>query len=522
MRRLRDLPIRVKLLGLIALSSMLSLLVAGAMMVAYDIVIYKRNSVASAQTLAEIVGSISSAALAFGDRKAAVEYLGTLRARREIQCAALYTPNGQLFASYQRAGQNPCAFDTAQEPGVLIEDDELLVYHAIVERGERLGTVYLRANLDQTARAVRYAAVVAAVVVGSLLLGLLGSSLMRRAISQPLMEIAEVAQAVTQRRDYSLRAVKRSEDEVGQLTDAVNQMLAQTERSAGELQRANERLLSEIMEHLHARDEVSALNATLEQRVAERTQQLEMSNKELQSFSYSVSHDLRTPLRAIEGFSSALLRSHASQLDARGQDYLQRVRAATQRMSLLIDDLLSLARTTRAEMKRREVDLSELAQRSARELQEAHPERQVQFVIQPELTADVDPQLIRVVLDNLLGNAAKFSGKKPDARVEFGRTLHNGSDTFFVRDNGVGFDMNYAGKLFGVFQRLHSSAEFEGTGIGLANVHRVIVRHGGTIWADSEPGRGATFFFTLPVQQATPSPGDVHAEDHSAGRGQPR
>ncbi|HEV8314047.1 MAG TPA: ATP-binding protein [Burkholderiaceae bacterium] len=519
MKHLRDLPIRVKLLGLIALSSMLSLLVAGAVMVAYDLVIYKRNSIASATTLAEIVGSISSAALAFGDRKAATEYLGTLRARRDIQCAALYTSNGQLFVSYQRSEQNPCVFGAVQKAAALVEDDALLVYHGVVERGERLGTVYLRANLDRTARVLRYTATVGAVLVGALLLGLFGSSLMRRSISQPLMEIAGVAQAVTQRRDYSLRAVKRGEDEIGQLTDAINQMLAQAERGAADLQRANERLLSEIEEHLRARDEVGSLNATLEQRVAERTQQLEMSNKELQSFSYSVSHDLRTPLRAIEGFSSALLRSHASQLDARGQDYLQRVRAATQRMSLLIDDLLSLARTARAEMKRREVDLSDLAQKSARELQEAHPERQVEFVIHPDLKADADPQLMRVVLDNLLGNAAKFSGKKPDARVEFGHTLHNGSDTFFVRDNGVGFDMNYAGKLFGVFQRLHSSAEFEGTGIGLANVHRVIARHGGTIWADSEPGRGATFFFTLP---ATPPTGDVHAENHPAGRGQPR
>src|SRR5439155_21301094 len=155
MKRLRDLPIRVRQLGLIALSSMLSLLVAGAVMVAYDAIVYKRNSVASAQTLAEIVGSISSAALAFGDRRAAVEYLGTLRARRDVQCAALYTANGQLFASYQRSQQNPCVFGAASAPGEHVEDDDLLFYHAIFERGERLGTVYLRANLDRTARALR-------------------------------------------------------------------------------------------------------------------------------------------------------------------------------------------------------------------------------------------------------------------------------------------------------------------------------------------------------------------------------
>jgi signal transduction histidine kinase len=498
---LRDASIRVKLMWLIALSSLISLLLAGASMVVYDLMVYKRNSIAELTTQAEILGAISSAALAFNDRKAAAEYLSTLRARPRVSCAAIFGSDGRVFAQYERPGVTPCRWPQLQGDSDILIDDDLLLFKGIVQHGERVGTVYLRQNLERLARALRYAGVVGAVLLGSLILGLLSSSLMRRAIVQPLLEIGAVAQGVTLRRDYSLRAVTRSGDEIGMLTDAFNQMLAQIERSALELRNANERLLVEIDEHRHAREEVLALNATLEQRVAERTQQLELSNKELERFSYSVSHDLRTPLRAIEGFSSALLRSHAQQLDARGQDYLQRVRAATQRMGHLIDDLLALARTVRAEMNRRTVDLSQLAEAVARELRDAHPERKVSFTIQPHLQADADPPLIRTVLDNLLGNAAKFSSKTSDARVEFGSQMQDGQAVYYVRDNGVGFDMAYANKLFGAFQRLHASTEFEGTGIGLANVHRIIQRHGGSIWAEGEPNRGATFFFTLPSPQ---------------------
>jgi signal transduction histidine kinase len=496
---LRDLSIRVKLLGLVALSSILSLLIAGAAMITYDLFVYKRNAIASLATQAQMLASISAGALAFNDRRAAGDYLATLRERSDVPCAALYAADGSVFARYQRKGAPACTLPAATGDGVYEQDDTLLLFSSVVQRGERLGTVYLRLNLERAARAARYAAIVGAVLVGSLVLGLAGSTVLRRSVIQPLLEIAEIARGVSVRRDYGLRATKHSNDEVGMLTDAFNQMLMQIEGSAEDLQRSNARLLVEIDEHRRAREEVLALNATLEQRVAERTQQLMLANKELESFSYSVSHDLRTPLRAIDGFSAALLRSHAGQLDERGRDYLQRVRAATQRMGMLIDDLLSLARTARAEMNRRTVDLSDMAATVARDLREAHPEYGVQFDIAQGLLADADPQLMRVVLDNLLGNAAKFSSKASDAKVEFDHMSRNGQSVFFVRDNGVGFDMSYANKLFGVFQRLHSSSEFEGTGIGLANVYRAIQRHGGTIWAEGQPGRGATFYFTLPT-----------------------
>jgi len=227
------------------------------------------------------------------------------------------------------------------------------------------------------------------------------------------------------------------------------------------------------------------------------TAQLEAANAELDAFAYSVSHDLRAPLRSIDGFSQALLEDCASQLDAAGRDYLQRVRAATQRMAALIDDLLNLSRVTRSEMVIGNVNVSELAHELAAELASGDPERKVDVVIAPGLEARADEGLLRLVLQNLIGNAWKFTGKRTDARIEVGMVAANGERAYFVRDNGAGFDMTYAPKLFGAFQRLHRATEFPGTGVGLATVQRIIHRHGGRVWAESALDRGATFYFTL-------------------------
>ncbi len=269
-------------------------------------------------------------------------------------------------------------------------------------------------------------------------------------------------------------------------------------------------VLARVKTHLdlrQAKEEIRRMNATLEQRVIERTRQLEVSNKELEAFSYSVSHDLRSPLRSIDGFSLALLEDYAGELDAQAQDYLRRVRNASQRMGQLIDGLLKLSRLTRVEMRRETVDLSGLAQSIASELQNTQPERLVECVIAPGLTATGDAHLFRVVLENLLGNAWKFTSKRAHARIEFGVTEVENQEhlpnplqkkiVFFVRDNGAGFDMAYADKLFGAFQRLHGTTEFPGTGIGLVTVQRIIHRHGGRVWAEGAVEQGATFYFTL-------------------------
>jgi len=224
---------------------------------------------------------------------------------------------------------------------------------------------------------------------------------------------------------------------------------------------------------------------------------LAATNKELETFSYSVSHDLRSPLRSIDGFSQALLEDYSDKLDENGQDYLKRLRGASQKMGELIDGLLKLSRLTRSEMHAEPVDLSALAEEIATGLQEMRQGHRAKFIIDKGLTANGDPQLLRVLLENLLGNAWKFTGKTPHAKIEFGTTRNNGKKTYFVKDNGAGFDMTYADKLFGAFQRLHDSTEFPGTGIGLATVQRIINRHGGTIQAEGAVGKGATFHFTL-------------------------
>jgi PAS domain S-box-containing protein len=244
--------------------------------------------------------------------------------------------------------------------------------------------------------------------------------------------------------------------------------------------------------HLQQR-QLEELNARLERDNAE----LAALNGELEAFSYSVSHDLRTPLRAVDGFSQALLEDNGERLDDTGRSHLQRVRQAAQRMGMLIDDLLKLARVTRTEMIFDDVDLTDLARSVVEDLRQADPSRQAEIAIAPDLIAKGDGRLLRVVLENLLGNAWKFTAGRSPARIAFASDEIDGATTYFVRDNGVGFDMAYASKLFGAFQRLHDAREFAGTGVGLATVQRIVHKHGGRIWADSAPGDGAIFRFTL-------------------------
>jgi PAS domain S-box-containing protein len=250
----------------------------------------------------------------------------------------------------------------------------------------------------------------------------------------------------------------------------------------------------DVTDRKRAEAQIATLNADLEKRVLELT----AVNHELEAFSYSVSHDLRAPLRSIDGFSQALAEEYQDRIDDQGRDYLRRVRAAATRMGELIDDLLNLSRVTRREMRRERVDLSALARGAAEQLERAKLYRPVAFVAAENVVTIGDPHLLRIVLDNLLGNAWKFSSKSASPRVEFGVTAtENGQRAFYVRDNGVGFDMAHAEKLFGAFQRLHAMHEFPGTGIGLATVQRIVARHGGRVWADAGLGRGATFYFTV-------------------------
>jgi light-regulated signal transduction histidine kinase (bacteriophytochrome) len=252
-------------------------------------------------------------------------------------------------------------------------------------------------------------------------------------------------------------------------------------------------ILEDITERKSQSEHIQTLNAHL----ANRSAELEIINRELEAFSYSVSHDLRAPLRAMDGFSSTLLKDYGDKLDERGRDRLQRVRSAAQKMANLIDDLLNLSRVTRTELNWETVDLSGLAREICADLQQADGSRRVRCQIQPNLQTVGDRRLLGIVFTNLLNNAWKFTGQKSSPSVEVGRQDEGDEPVFFVRDNGAGFDMAYAAKLFGAFQRLHDASEFPGTGIGLATVQRIIHKHGGRIWAESQVGTGTTFYFTL-------------------------
>src|SRR2546425_4194698 len=480
MRVLGRLTIRQKLTSIAMLSSITALVSASFAFLAYDLHSFRQSLARRIMTDAKIVSFNSVSPLLFNDAETATATLGGLKAEPAVVAAVIRTQDdGRPFATYFRDAPSAArpSFPAHAAAGPIFAADHLLVSEPIRFEGKPLGTLVIQADLGEIRdRQRRYAGIVLAVLGGSFLLALAMSRLVEKTISRPIVHLADTARAVSSQKDYSVRAAAEGSDEIGILVGTFNEMLDQIQRQDSDLKEAR---------------------ADLERRVETRTRDLAAAYKELEAFSYSVSHDLRAPLRAIDGFSKAVLNDYSPQLDERGRHYLERVRAATQRMSQLIDDLLGLARVSRRELVRKRADLSEIASQVGAELSRRQPTRQVRVDVQPGLTAEVDPHLLTIVFENLMGNAWKFTGKKADARVEVGRQADGSAPTFYVRDNGAGFDMEYADKLFGAFQRLHAEADFEGTGIGLATVQRIVTRHGGHIWAEGAVDKGATFYFTL-------------------------
>jgi signal transduction histidine kinase len=344
---------------------------------------------------------------------------------------------------------------------------DLIVQQYALESAEFLdkAQIVMTTISDQTVQRIyqaRYNALIAGVILSLLFFAFALKEGLRiiRQIDRSVQNLLTATQEMG-KGNLSVRAPVLENDEIGKLTHAFNMMAENLEEST----------------------------------VSKQT--LAAANKELEAFSYSVSHDLRAPLRAIDGFSLAILEDYQDKLDDAGKDYLIRIRAATQKMARLIEDILKLSRVSRMNMTFEEVNLSDLVREITDDLRKESPERSAEIVIEPNVLTSADPALVRIALENLLGNAWKYTSKRERTRIEFGREKKDGKTVYFVRDNGAGFNMTYANRLFGAFQRLHTESEFPGTGIGLALVQRIFRRHGGEVWAEAEVDKGATFYFTL-------------------------
>ncbi|HEY5566446.1 MAG TPA: ATP-binding protein [Gammaproteobacteria bacterium] len=495
-----------KLLLLVLATTASALLITGAAMVTYDLYTFRLTWVADLTAQADILGLAAAPALEFEDAESAEEYLELLQAKPNIMGAAIYTATGALFAEYQAAGQAGLPFPHLPDlDGYNIKGGELTLFKRIVADREILGTVYIKARYGIVGRLLDYLGIVGAVAVLSLLAAVLISRQLQKSVTGPIREITSVARKVVDDRDFSARASRTTDDEIGVLVDAFNGMLSEIANRTQVLEESNLHLGREIAERerteeaLHASENrLRSLNTELEERVAARTAQLEAANKDLEGFSYSVSHDLRAPIRAISGFCTLLVEDHKHQLDEEASRKLGIIAAESERMGRLIDDLLAFSRLGRKALDPAELDMSELVRDALERLNHTGQNRKIDFRVGSMPRARGDRSLFEQVWINLLSNAIKFSSKKDAPVIEVGGISEQQEHVYFVRDNGAGFDGRYQGRLFGVFQRLHHDHEFPGTGVGLALVHRIVTRHGGRVWADGKLDEGATFHFTLP------------------------
>lgn len=459
-----------------------ALLLAVSAFFAYDQVTFREGLVHALSAQAQIIASNSVSALVFNDPQAAENTLSALKNSPNIESAGIFRPDRTPFAAYLRSGGTealhiPTLRDTTREMHEF-RSTHLVLVEPVNFQGQILGFVYVRSDLrEKDRRLKRYAIIAAIVLILSLLAASFVSYFFRESVVNPIVDLSHVARLVSQGKNYSVRAAPaREQDEVGVLVDAFNEMLTQIQTRDNELRKAHDEL---------------------EHRVEDRTRELVVANREMEAFSYSVSHDLRGPVDAVNGFAYVLGREYSGKLDDRGKELVDRIRSSGKRMMQLIDDLLNLSRVTSGVIQHVPVNLSETARTISNDLLRSAPDRKVKFTIAEGSVAEGDPRLLRVLLENLLRNAWKYTSQHETATIEFGMRMKRDSPIYFVRDDGVGFDPRSADRLFQPFHRLHSQSEFPGSGIGLATVQRIVRRHGGEVWAESEVGKGATFSFTL-------------------------
>jgi signal transduction histidine kinase len=442
---------------------------------------FRKSSLEKLSTIGKIICTNSTAALAFENHRDAGEILTALKAEPHVVAAVLYDAKGKPFARYPAELDSTTFPATPGMQGYKFSHSRLEGFQPVIMDDKQLGTLYMQSDLgDMYEEFQHYAIITLLVVILSLSLAWVLTRFLQKNISQPILALAGTARTISDQKDYSVRAVKRGGDELGALTDAFNDMLGQIQ--------AQNRTLHEF-------------NHMLEQKVSERTVQLENLNRELEAFSYSISHDLRAPLRGIIGFVTILEEDYTSQLDDEAKRITTVIKNNTMKMGHLIDDLLAFSRMGRKDIEKTPVSTAAMV---AEVIQEIAPEEKnghIQWAIGqiPDLMGDINA--IRQVWVNLISNAVKYSAKKEAPLIEIGFLARDGETVFFVKDNGVGFDEKYKHKLFKVFQRLHSADDFEGTGVGLAIVEKVVAKHGGRVWAEAKVGQGACFYFSLPDER---------------------
>jgi signal transduction histidine kinase len=505
---------------------------------AYELVTFRQSMVQSLSILARAIATNSTASLAFENPDDGAQVLSALTADTHVVAAALYDQEGTLFASYPNpAADHPPLPPRPDRDGYQFGSTTLSLYQPVVIENRRLGTLYLQSDLGAMyQRFTLYGGMVLGVIAVASLVAFVLAIRLQRHITEPVLALASTAKTISEQHDFSVRAERFDDDELGQLTDAFNAMLSRVHERDQALRAQGDALRREVAERTAVEQEIRRLNATLEQRVGERTSELEASNKELDAFAYSVSHDLRAPLRAVDGFSRILLEEYAPALPPEARHYLEVARTSAVKMGDLIDGLLAFSRLGRQPLRKQPISPAALVHEVLNDFRPEVEERRVDVTVGDLPPCEADTLLLKQVFVNLLSNALKYTRQREKAVIvvgacdgadldhtgDSGRVPHARTGTvYFVRDNGAGFDMRYQDKLFGVFQRLHSVDAFDGIGVGLALVERIVRRHGGRIWAHAEVDRGATFYFTLTAASEDIDRKDALIGESSARRREP-